>query len=276
MNREMRRFQKKCEKERNKKLQVKANKVLNECLGPCCYINNEPIYSGACVFLKPDNEIKGQYDWSLGRRIDAGHRFVILTHLGFRKGVIVIGLLSTSSYLNEENRLGIRLNGKYHNNKYVYMDAKNCWIINTSCIKSLDYNLSSDDQGRCMILGINNKFEKMAVHKGLLEDEIVNKYYNYYKEKYNTTLTDKDQTIVDVLSIKEYINNLPYSKVKELLEDAKQKDPETVIMASEVLDENSLDKEDKESYFRNLIILYLSYLDKEHISEISETIQRGY
>lgn len=275
MNRADRRLKEKYLKERTKHLQNKAGRMLQKYTAPCCYVNSQPVYSGACVFLKKDTEITGQYNWKLNKLIEQGHRFVIQAQEGKVGGSFVVSLLSTSYYLNEEQKLGIRLSGKYHNNKYVYMDAKNSYVIKPECIKSVDYNLNKDDRGRCLMVIKNNKTDLVNLHKGLLDDKVIDKAYDYFIDIFNVKLDEDQQHLVDVLYIRDYVMDLPYEIVKIQLGEEYERHPKIMKEAVQMLKDEHEDLSE-EMFDRKLLMLYLATTDDLNITKVSEIIQRGY
>lgn len=278
MNREYRRFEKKCLKQENKQDRKTAKNTIKKYMGPCCYVNNQPIYSGACVFLKKDVEIRGQYNWQLNKLIEQNHRFVIQIHEGKVGGCMVISLLSTSQYLNEEQKLGIRLSGEYHDNKYVYMDAKNSYVIKPECIKSLAYNLNENDRGRCMMAIKNNNTDLVELHKGLLYDETIDTAHKYFANIFGVKLGSDAQQVVDVIYIKDYVYELPYDLVKlKLLEETEksEKCDELIREASRIL-KTERPTLSPEEFNRRLLIMYLAAMDDLNVSNIATTLQRGY
>lgn len=278
MNRAQKRIYNKLKSKQQNKIKNGAINFAIEQIKPCAYVNNEPVYAGACVFLKPDNEIIGQYDWNLCRLIDKGHRFVILMHLGLKKSALVVSLLSTSKYLNEEQKLGIRLNGNYHPNKYVYMDAKNSYVINSNCIKSVDYNLTDDDRCRCRSVITNSKMDLVTLHKGLLENNVVDKYYSIYNSIYNNKFNDAEQAILDLTLFNDYVDALSLDEVYEKLKELKETNPDVFVMASDMLMKKyeSLDYNNIEEYSRELLVIQLSALDHFDFIDDSMHLQLGY
>lgn len=275
MNRKDRRLKEKYLKQETKQIKNNNMKKVKKFIGPCCYVNSQPIYSGACVFLKKDTEIKGQYDWKLNNLIEQNHRFVIQMHDGKIGGYLVVSLLSTSQYLNEEQRLGIRLSGNYHNNKYVYMDAKNSYIVKSECVKSLAYNLNEDDADRCLAAIRNNKTDSIALHKGLLYDDSQDKAYDCLCKIFNAKLDNTEQRKLDVIYVKQYVDGLPYDMVKFQIIEESKRHADIMEDAIKVLKVENPDLSD-EAFNRRLLTLFLATTDSLNITKVAEIIQRGY
>ena len=91
-----------------------GNKIIFD---PCCYCNSKPLYVGDVIFLKPSFKTNLKYEKQLYNLIREGHRFVIIGHRGMRYGTCGIALLSTSQYLNEQKRLGIKLTSECNTTK---------------------------------------------------------------------------------------------------------------------------------------------------------------
>ena len=117
-----------------------GNKIIFD---PCCYCNSKPLYN----------------------LIREGHRFVIIGHRGMRYGTCGIALLSTSQYLNEQKRLGIKLTSECNTTKDVYMDTYNIWIIDNDAIMQKDYSLNETDKLRCISLSFDSDFPVKNVKK---------------------------------------------------------------------------------------------------------------
>lgn len=278
MNRELRRYEKKYLKQENKQIKNRMEKQIERYFGPCCYVNNKPVYYGACVFLKKDTEISGQYNWQLNNLIEQNHRFVIQFNDGKVGGCMVVSLLSTSQYLNEDKKLGIRLLGDYHSNKYVYMDARNSYVIKSSCIKSVDYNLDEYDRHRCVMTIRNNKTDLVTLHKGLLFDETIDEAHKHFVKPFNEKLSADEQQEMDVKFIRDYVYGLPYDLVKLQLNEEykKSKKCETLIKKAGQTLKDEVPNLSEEDFFRKLLILYLAAMDDLNVSNIAATIQRGY
>lgn len=281
MNRQERRSFEQFKKTKIKQYNNLQKQKIKTILRPCAYVDNKPIYLGFCVFLKKDTEIQGQYDWTLNKLIEKNHRFVIITHGGSKKGAIGVALLSTSSYLNEENRLGIKLYGNYHTNKYVYMDSKNLWLINSNCIKSVDYILTSQDMCRCIAVARTNNMGNVNVKKGLLDDSIVDKYLPILEQTASCKISKEEQDRVDTLSIMQHIESLPMSEVLKELDKISQEDYTLYSIARlKVLElyPKGLPTEgtkELDKYRRLVLALYLS-IKNSNDGQISKTIQLGY
>lgn len=201
--------------QRNKirKQAQKSGKELVE--SPCMYCNSKPVYIGAAVYLKPDNEIKGQYNWQLRSLIDRNHRFLIMAYPYPKMGTVLIVLLSTSSYLNEEKRQGIKLLGKYHDNKSVYMDAQNAWVVPSECIKSVEYNLSKEDTIHCIGKFISARFKTKLI-RGVENNEIVDKHIERYRTFANNNIDmDIQEREFDTTMIANYIKKLSIEEVNK-------------------------------------------------------------
>lgn len=279
MNREQRRKQNQMKRsidKQNKKLREHTLVSLIE--GPCAYVDNKPVHVGDCVFLKHDNEIQGQYDWTLNKLIDKNHRFVILNHQGLKKGILAVGLLSTSSYLNEENRLGIRLKGKYHKNKYVYMDAKNLWIIKSDCIKSIDYSLNETDMSRCMAVVKTNNTGCVAARKGLINDDVVNKYISFYEKAVQHKLNKSDQVELNCLDISDFVRGLSLPEVMHVINTYRDNEPELYKGVDVCIKEDpSISKElNEEAYYKTFLTMLLTLSDSMGITSLSKELQIGY
>lgn len=204
----------------------KGRKIMSE---PCIYCNSKPVYIGTAVFLKPSFEIHGKYEKQLKYLIQNNHRFVIIGHLGLKKGTCVVCLLSTSSYLNEEKQLGIKLFGKYNSDKDVYMDTKNCWVIESSCIKSVDYVLDREDIDRCSYNSMDNYFCIKNVLKGIEDSELVNTYYDNYLLIYSTKIDKEGQDSDDAKEIRKYTASLSMDEVYSIINNTPKDISEPLI-----------------------------------------------
>ena len=275
MNRAERRKRQKIDNMLSKEVNNETKRLINKILQPCCYVNNEPLYNGSAVFLKKDTEISGQYNWHLNRLIEQNHRFVIQMNMLKVGSPLVVSLLSTSKFLNEEQRLGIRLSGNYHKNKYVYMDAKNSYVITPDCIKCLDYKLTSDDASKCATIVRSNSYD-IILHKGLLYNNKIDEAYNWFnKNYYMNKFSEEDQKAIDTLYVADFVKQQSYEDVKISLTQLKKKYPNTIKEAYEVWTESQPNITGEE-FDRQLLALILATTDDLNITTVSEYMQRGY
>ena len=275
MNRAERRLQQKIENKQAKRADNETKRLINKILQPCCYVNNEPLYNGSAVFLKKDTEISDQYNWNLNRLIEQNHRFVIQINMLKIGSPLVVSLLSTSRFLNEEQRLGIRLSGNYHKNKYVYMDAKNSYVITPDCIKCLDYKLTDDDTSKCATIVRSNSYD-IVLHKGLLYNNKIDKAYNWFnKNYYENKFSEEDQKAINTLYVADFVKQQSYETIKISLTELKKKYPNTMKNAYEVLTESQPNITGEE-FDRQLLALFLATTDDLNITVVSKYMQRGY
>ena len=275
MNRAERRKRQKIDNMLSKEANNETKRLINKILQPCCYVNNEPLYNGSAVFLKKDTEISGQYNWNLNRLIEQNHRFVIQMNMLKIGSPLVVSLLSTSKFLNEEQRLGIRLSGNYHKNKYVYMDAKNSYVITPDCIKCLDYKLTNDDASKCATIVRSNSYD-IILHKGLLYNNKIDEAYNWFnKNYYMNKFSEEDQKAINTLYVADFVKQQSYEAIKISLTELKKKYPNTIKEAYEVLTESQPNITGEE-FDRQLLALILATTDDLNITTVSEYMQRGY
>lgn len=275
MNRAERRKRQKIDNMLSKEADNETKRLINKILQPCCYVNNEPLYNGSAVFLKKDTEISGQYNWNLNRLIEQNHRFVIQMNMLKIGSPLVVSLLSTSKFLNEEQRLGIRLSGNYHKNKYVYMDAKNSYVITPDCIKCLDYKLTNDDASKCATIVRSNSYD-IVLHKGLLYNNKIDEAYNWFnKNYYMNKFSEEDQKAIDTLYVADFVKQQSYEAIKISLTELKKKYPNTIKEAYEVLTESQPNITGEE-FDRQLLALILATTDDLNITTVSQYMQRGY
>lgn len=275
MNRAERRKRQKIDNMLSKEDKMNEKRLINKILQPCCYVNNEPLYNGSAVFLKKDTEISGQYNWNLNRLIEQNHRFVIQMNMLKIGSPLVVSLLSTSKFLNEEQRLGIRLSGNYHKNKYVYMDAKNSYVITPDCIKCLDYKLTNDDASKCATIVRSNSYD-IILHKGLLYNNKIDEAYNWFnKNYYMNKFSEEDQKAINTLYVADFVKQQSYEAIKISLTELKKKYPNTIKEAYEVLTESQPNITGEE-FDRQLLALILATTDDLNITTVSQYMQRGY
>lgn len=235
MNRFERRKRQKIDNMLSKEADNETKRLINKILQPCCYVNNEPLYNGSAVFLKKDTKISGQYNWNLNRLIEQNHRFVIQVSMLKIGNPLVVSLLSTSRFLNQEQKLGIRLSGNYHKNKYVYMDAKNSYVITPDCIKCLDYKLTQDDASKCATI-VRSNTHNIILHKGLLYNNEINEAYDWFnKNYYMNKFSEEDQKAINTLYVADFVKQQSYEAIKISLTELKKKYPNTIKNACEVL-----------------------------------------
>ena len=274
MNRSERRKRQKIDNMLSKEADNETKRLINKILQPCCYVNNEPLYNGSAVFLKKDIEILDQYNWNLNRLIEQNHRFVIQMNMLKIGSPLVVSLLSTSRFLNEEQRLGIRLSGNYHKNKYVYMDAKNSYVITPDCIKCLDYKLT-DDVSKCTTIVRSNLYD-IILHKGLLYNNKIDKAYDWFnKNYYMNKFSEEDQKAINTLYVADFVKQQSYEAIKISLTELKKKYPNTIKEAYEVLTESQPNITGEE-FDRQLLALILATTDDLNITTVSKYMQRGY
>ena len=275
MNRAERRKRQKIDNMLSKEDKMNEKRLINKILQPCCYVNNEPLYNGSAVFLKKDTEISGQYDWNLNRLIEQNHRFVIQISMLKIGNPLVVSLLSTSRFLNQEQELGIRLSGNYHKNKYVYMDAKNSYVITPDCIKCLDYKLTQDDASKCATIVRSNSYD-IILHKGLLYNNKIDEAYNWFnKNYYMNKFSEEDQKAINTLYVADFVKQQSYEAIKISLTELKKKYPNTIKEAYEVLTESQPNITGEE-FDRQLLALILATTDDLNITTVSKYMQRGY
>lgn len=275
MNRAERRKRQKIDNMLSKEADNETKRLINKILQPCCYVNNEPLYNGSAVFLKKDTEISGQYNWNLNRLIEQNHRFVIQMNMLKIGSPLVVSLLSTSKFLNEEQRLGIRLSGNYHKNKYVYMDAKNSYVITPDCIKCLDYKLTNDDVSKCATIVRSNSYD-IILHKGLLYNNKIDKAYDWFnKNYYANKFSEEDQKTINTLYVTDFVKQQSYEAIKISLTELKKKYPNTIKNACQVLTELQPNITGEE-FDRQLLTLFLATTDDLNITAVSQYMQRGY
>lgn len=275
MNRAERRKRQKIDNMLSKEADNETKRLINKILQPCCYVNNEPLYNGSAVFLKKDTEISDHYNWNLNRLIEQNHRFVIQMNMLKIGSPLVVSLLSTSRFLNEEQRLGIRLSGNYHKNKYVYMDAKNSYVITPDCIKCLDYKLIDDDVSKCTTIVRSNLYD-IILHKGLLYNNEIDKAYDWFnKNYYMNKFSEEDQKAINTLYVADFVKQQSYEAIKISLTELKKKYPNTIKEAYEVLTESQPNITGEE-FDRQLLALILATTDDLNITTVSKYMQRGY
>ena len=275
MNRAERRKRQKIDNMLSKEANNETKKLINKILQPCCYVNNEPLYNGSAVFLKKDTEISGQYNWNLNRLIEQNHRFVIQISMLKIGNPLVVSLLSTSRFLNQEQELGIRLNGNYHKNKYVYMDAKNSYVITPDCIKCLDYKLTQDDASKCATI-VRSNTNNIILHKGLLYNNEIDEAYDWFnKNYYMNKFSEEDQKAINTLYVADFVKQQSYEAIKISLTELKKKYPNTIKNACEVLTELQPNITGEE-FDRQLLALFLATTDDLNITTVSKYMQRGY
>lgn len=275
MNRSERRKRQKIDNMLSKEADNETKRLINKILQPCCYVNNEPLYNGSAVFLKKDTEISGQYNWNLNRLIEQNHRFVIQMNMLKIGSPLVVSLLSTSKFLNEEQRLGIRLSGNYHKNKYVYMDAKNSYVITPDCIKCLDYKLTNDDASKCATIVRSNSYD-IILHKGLLYNNEIDKAYEWFnKNYYMNKFSEEDQKTINTLYVTDFVKQQSYEAIKISLTELKKKYPNTIKNACQVLTELQPNITGEE-FDRQLLALFLTTTDDLNLTTVSQYMQRGY
>lgn len=275
MNRAERRKRQKIDNMLSKEADNETKRLINKILQPCCYVNDEPLYNGSAVFLKKDTEISGQYNWNLNRLIEQNHRFVIQMNMLKIGSPLVVSLLSTSKFLNEEQRLGIRLSGNYHKNKYVYMDAKNSYVITPDCIKCLDYKLTNDDASKCATIVRSNSYD-IILHKGLLYNNKIDKAYDWFnKNYYANKFSEEDQKTINTLYVADFVKQQSYEAIKISLTELKKKYPNTIKNACEALTESQPNITGEE-FDRQLLTLFLATTDDLNITTVSQYMQRGY
>lgn len=275
MNRAERRKRQKIDNMLSKEDKMNEKRLINKILQPCCYVNNEPLYNGSAVFLKKDTQISGQYNWNLNKLIEQNHRFVIQMNMLKIGSPLVVSLLSTSKFLNEEQRLGIRLSGNYHKNKYVYMDAKNSYVITPDCIKCLDYKLTNDDASKCATIVRSNSYD-IILHKGLLYNNKIDEAYNWFnKNYYMNKFSEEDQKAINTLYVADFVKQQSYEAIKISLTELKKKYPNTIKEAYEVLTESQPNITGEE-FDRQLLALILATTDDLNITTVSQYMQRGY
>ena len=230
-NRKMRRLQKKFEYETsfNRKYLKDEFDIDDDYESkPCAYIGNKPAYLGNVIKLKAYNEISDVYDMQLEKLILENHRFVIIHHFGIKNQTLAICLLSTSSYLNEKKELGIKLSGQYNKFKDVYMDATRCWVIPSSCAKSIEYVLDDDDKFRCVLNWADNYSGKMKVIKGVFENNIVDNKIDKYIKWFSASKVTEINSYMKAINIHRYISQLSdeevinyiFSQPKQLVDDS--------------------------------------------------------
>lgn len=275
MNRAERRKRQKIDNMLSKEANNETKRLINKILQPCCYVNNEPLYTGSAVFLKKDTEIPEQYNWRLNKLIEQNHRFVIQINMLKIGSPLVVSLLSTSRFLNEEQRLGIKLSGNYHKNKYVYMDAKNSYVITPDCIKCLDYKLTDDDTSKCATI-VRSNTNNIILHKGLIYNNKIDKAYDWFnKNYYENKFSEEDQKVINTLYVADYVKQQSYEAIKSSLTELKKKYPNTIKNACEVLMESQPNITDEE-FDRQLLALFLATTDDLNITTVSKYMQRGY
>lgn len=275
MNRAERRKRQKIDNMLSKEDKMNEKRLINKILQPCCYVNNEPLYNGSAVFLKKDTQISGQYNWNLNKLIEQNLRFVIQMNMLKIGSPLVVSLLSTSKFLNEEQRLGIRLSGNYHKNKYVYMDAKNSYVITPDCIKCLDYKLTNDDASKCATIVRSNSYD-IILHKGLLYNNKIDEAYNWFnKNYYMNKFSEEDQKAINTLYVADFVKQQSYEAIKISLTELKKKYPNTIKEAYEVLTESQPNITGEE-FDRQLLALILATTDDLNITTVSQYMQRGY
>ena len=269
MNRAERRKRQKIDNMLSKEDKLNEKRLINKILQPCCYVNNEPLYNGSAVFLKKDTQISGQYNWNLNKLIEQNHRFVIQMNMLKIGSPLVVSLLSTSKFLNEEQRLGIRLSGNYHKNKYVYMDAKNSYVITPDCIKCLDYKLTNDDASKCATIVRSNSYD-IILHKGLLYNNKIDEAYNWFnKNYYMNKFSEEDQKAINTLYVADFVKQQSYEAIKISLTELKKKYPNTIKEAYEVLTESQPNITGEE-FDRQLLALILATTDDLNITTVSQ------
>ena len=188
---------------------------------------------------------------------------------------LVVSLLSTSRFLNAEQRLGIRLSGNYHKNKYVYMDAKNSYVITPDCIKCLDYKLTDDDASKCATIVRSNSYD-IVLHKGLLYNNKIDKAYDWFnKNYYENKFSEEDQKAINTLYVADFVKQQSYETIKISLTELKKKYPNTIKNAYEVLTESQPNITGEE-FDRQLLALFLATTDDLNITTVSKYMQRGY
>lgn len=180
---------------------------------PCIYINSKPAFIGNVIKLKAYNEISGAYDMALENLISENHRFVIIHHFGINRQTIAVCLLSTSAYLNETKELGIKLKGNYNKYKDVYMDATRCWVIPSSCAKSIEYDLTESDKFRCIFNWVNNYAGTMKVYKGVADNENVNNQFEDYTFWFSASKFNEARNRLKATTIARYIKSMSDAEI---------------------------------------------------------------
>ena len=184
---------------------------------PCAYIGNKPAYLGNVIKLKSYNEINDVYDMQLEKLILENHRFVIIHHFGIKNQTLAICLLSTSAYLNKEKELGIKLSGNYNKFKDVYMDATRCWIIPSSCAKSIEYVLDEDDKLRCVLNWIDNYSGEMKIIKGVFNNKLIDNEIDRYKKWFDLCKDFELNQYMKAIHIHRYITQLSDDEIYKYL-----------------------------------------------------------
>lgn len=185
---------------------------------PCAYIGGKPAYVGDVIKLKNYNEISdGTYKMTLEKLIMQNHRFVIIHHFGIKKRTLAVCLLSTSEYLNKKQELGIKLYGEYSDYADVYMDATRCWIIPSSCAKSIEYKLDYDDKVRCSFNWVDNYSGEMKVLPGLTYNSLVDSQLADYEKWFERTRPRLAKNYIKCNNVVRYIKGLTDNEIKEYL-----------------------------------------------------------
>lgn len=237
---------------------------------------------GTAIFLKPQKDISKQYEPVLRRLIQENHRFVVVAHAGPKSQCIAVCLLSTSKYMNEEQRHGIKLEGNYKeygNGKDVYMDCNDIWIIKTNCIDKIAYNLDKDDVHRvytdCIFYNENFSIKNCFNE----EDGIMKLYYPeyefYFKQKQEHIILSEE--VLDKASDRAieigYKNCLKILENFEILmkESAKLGYTGPLTDVNKII--NSIESiEDK----KNLIKAMADIKSSNEFTEIADILRRNY
>lgn len=191
-----------------------GNKIIFD---PCCYCNSKPLYVGDVIFLKPGFKTNLKYEKQLYNLIREGHRFVIIGHRGMRYGTCGIALLSTSQYLNEQKRLGIKLTSECNTTKDVYMDTYNIWIIDNDAIMQKDYSLNETDKLRCISLSFDSDFPVKNVKQGTYNSSKVDDQMEHYEFVLTQKVNEDMQYELNVASTKDFVNELTIEQLEELI-----------------------------------------------------------
>lgn len=263
----------------NKTKHIKTNydKGKETMCSPCLYINSKPVYVGAVVKLKSSNKTDRIYEPRLGSLISYGHRFVILNKpVGKKISTIFICLLSTSSYLNEQHRLGIKLSGDYNKEKDVYMDAQMGWVIPVDCVKSFEYNLTEDDKMLCLSKFFSHQFKETNIFKGMNNDTVDTDFCQYSYLSYNK-FDAEGQLELEKACIKDYTNTLTE---KELVDFINSAPPEVVQYITSIVTQRITQKPKYKNTttieFYRWVANLLIYCDAEEKQRVLDLRQRGY
>lgn len=255
-------------KAENKEKRAVGNKIIFD---PCCYCNSKPLYVGDVIFLKPGFETNLKYEKQLHNLIKEGHRFVILGHKGRRYGTCGIALLSTSQYLNEQKRLGIKLTSDCNTTKDVYMDTYNIWIIDNDAILQKDYSLNETDKLRCLTLGFDSDFPVKNVKPGTYNSPKVVDQMEHYEFVFTQKAGEDMQYELNVASTKEFINELTIEQLVELINKT---DPE--ILQSIVTQLNSIISMRGQKLDQHTVLKWIAGLCIHYDSSLTDYCKRRY